>query len=48
MIFPEHAGHLTALPRLSVNGNHQSLATLDILLSGAPFMLWNRGRIVVG
>ena len=44
MIFPEHAGHLTALPRLSVNGNHQSLATLDILLSGAPFMLWNRGR----
>ncbi|MFT4098105.1 MAG: polysaccharide deacetylase family protein [Rhodoblastus sp.] len=44
MIFPEHSGHLTALPRLSVNGNHQSLATLDILLSGAPFMLWNRGR----
>ena len=44
MIFPEHAGHLTALPRLSVNGNHQSLATLDILLSGAPFMLWNWGR----
>ena len=44
MIFPEHADHLTALPRLSVNGNHQSLATLDILLSGAPFMLWNRGR----
>ncbi len=44
MIFPEHAGHLTALPRLSVNGHHQSLATLDILLSGAPFMLWNRGR----
>jgi len=44
MIFPEHAGHLTALPRLSVNGNHQSLATLDILLSGAPFMLWNKGR----
>ncbi len=44
MIFPEHAGHLTVLPRLSVNGNHQSLATLDILLSGAPFMLWNRGR----
>lgn len=44
MIFPEHAAHLTALPRLSVNGNHQNLAALDILLSGAPFMLWNRGR----
>lgn len=46
MIFPEHAGHLTALPRLSVNGAHQSLPELDILLSGAPFMLWNRGRKV--
>ncbi len=44
MIFPEHAGYMTTLPRLSVNGHHQSLATLDILLSGAPFMLWNRGR----
>ncbi len=44
MIFPDHADHATALPRLSVNGNHQSVAALDILLSGAPFMLLNRGR----
>ena len=44
MVFPQHAGHLTALPRLSVNGAHQTLAALDILLSGAPFMVWNRGR----
>ena len=44
MLFPQHADHLTALPRLSVNGAHQSLAALDILLSGAPFMVWNRGR----
>ena len=44
MIFPEHASHPMALPRLSINGNHQSLAALDILLSGAPFMLLNRGR----
>ncbi|MFO1118227.1 MAG: polysaccharide deacetylase family protein [Beijerinckiaceae bacterium] len=44
MVFPEHAAHTTALPRLSVNGNHQSIAALDILLSGAPFMLVNRGR----
>jgi peptidoglycan/xylan/chitin deacetylase (PgdA/CDA1 family) len=46
MIFPEHAAHLTALPRLSVNGRYQSLDMLDILLSGAPFALWNRGRRV--
>ncbi len=46
MIFPEHAAHLTALPRLSVNGRFQSLEMLDILLSGAPFALWNRGRRV--
>ncbi len=25
MIFPEHAAHLTALPRLSVNGRYQNL-----------------------
>lgn len=46
MIFPEHRDHLHALPRLSVNGKHQSLAALDVLLSGAPFALLNRGRRV--
>lgn len=46
MIFPEHRDCLLALPRLSVNGRHQSLAALDILLSGAPFALMNRGRRV--
>jgi peptidoglycan/xylan/chitin deacetylase (PgdA/CDA1 family) len=44
MIFPEHAGHLFALPRLSVNGLWQDLASFDVLLSGAPFALWNGGR----
>jgi Polysaccharide deacetylase len=44
MIFAEHAAYPHALPRLSVNGNHQNLAALDILLSGAPFMLLNKGR----
>jgi peptidoglycan/xylan/chitin deacetylase (PgdA/CDA1 family) len=47
MLFTEHGGHLHALPRLSVNGRHQSLAALEILLSGAPFALLNRGRRVV-
>ncbi len=44
MIFPEHAGHRFALPRLSVNGLWQDLASFDVLLSGAPFALWNGGR----
>jgi peptidoglycan/xylan/chitin deacetylase (PgdA/CDA1 family) len=46
MIFSEHCDHFHALPRLSVNGKHQSLAALDVLLSGAPFALMNRGRRV--
>jgi len=44
MAFAAHAGHLHALPRLSVNGNWQDAAALEVLLSGAPFALWNRGR----
>ena len=44
MIFPEHRAHLTALPRLSINGNWQDAAFVDVLLSGAPFALWNKGR----
>ena len=46
MLFPEHARHLTALPRVSVNGLWQNAGALEALLSGAPFMLWNRGRRV--
>lgn len=46
MLFPAHGDRLHALPRLSVNGRYQSLAALDILLSGAPFALLNRGRRV--
>jgi peptidoglycan/xylan/chitin deacetylase (PgdA/CDA1 family) len=47
MIFAEHRDYLHALPRLSVNGRHQSLDALDILLTGAPFALRNRGRKVL-
>ncbi|HYA74050.1 MAG TPA: polysaccharide deacetylase, partial [Roseiarcus sp.] len=46
MLFPGHAKHLTALPRVSVNGLWQNAAALEALLSGAPFALWNRGRRV--
>jgi peptidoglycan/xylan/chitin deacetylase (PgdA/CDA1 family) len=44
VIYPEHVAHLRALPRLSVNGLHQSIAEFDVLLSGAAFRLFNRGR----
>lgn len=46
MIFPEHRDHPTALPRISVNGHWQSLSSLEVLLSGVPSALWNRGRRV--
>jgi peptidoglycan/xylan/chitin deacetylase (PgdA/CDA1 family) len=44
VLFADHATHLTALPRLSVNGLYQSLGDLEVLLSGAAFALFNRGR----
>ena len=44
MLFPEHAAHLFALPRVSLNGLWQDLGYLDVLLTGAPFRVWNRGR----
>lgn len=43
----EHAAHLHALPRVSLNGLHQNEAALRALLSGLPFWLLNRGRVAV-
>jgi hypothetical protein len=45
-VFPAHAQHLHALPRISVNGLFQSEAALKSLLSGVPFFAVNRGRRV--
>ena len=45
-LFAEHADHLHALPRVSLNGLHQSDAAVKAMLSGLPFLLWNRGRRV--
>lgn len=44
MIFAEHAAHLTALPRLSLNGNYQNPRYLPVLASGAATALWNGFR----
>ncbi|HZB36603.1 MAG TPA: polysaccharide deacetylase family protein [Beijerinckiaceae bacterium] len=45
-LFPAHASHLHALPRVSVNGLYQSEEALRAMLSGVPFLAWNRGRRV--
>jgi hypothetical protein len=44
MIFPESADHLTALPRVSLNGNYQDTRILPVLTSGAATAMWNRFR----
>ena len=46
MMFPESAGHLTALPRVSLNGNYQDERILPVLTSGAATAMWNGFRRV--
>ncbi|NVN88530.1 MAG: polysaccharide deacetylase family protein [Rhodopseudomonas sp.] len=46
MIFPEIAEHLTALPRVSLNGNYQNRRILPVLTSGAATAMWNAFRRV--
>jgi peptidoglycan/xylan/chitin deacetylase (PgdA/CDA1 family) len=46
MLFPESADHLTALPRVSLNGNYQDERILPVLTSGAATAMWNGFRRV--
>jgi peptidoglycan/xylan/chitin deacetylase (PgdA/CDA1 family) len=41
LIHPRHARELTALPRVSLNGDYQKQRYVKVLLSGAPFALLN-------
>jgi peptidoglycan/xylan/chitin deacetylase (PgdA/CDA1 family) len=42
LLYPQHAQHLFALPRVSLNGHYQKQRYIKLFLSGAPFALWNR------
>ena len=44
MIFPESAQYLTALQRVSLNGNFQDERILPVLTSGAATAVWNGFR----
>jgi peptidoglycan/xylan/chitin deacetylase (PgdA/CDA1 family) len=44
MIFPESAEHMTALQRVSLNGNYQDARILPVLTSGAATAMWNGFR----
>jgi len=46
VLFSEHKNHLTALPRVSLNGDYQSVRYIDLFASGVPFALWNKFKKV--
>ncbi|MFN3349836.1 polysaccharide deacetylase family protein [Pseudorhodoplanes sp.] len=44
VLFREHRNHLTALPRISLNGEYQQLRYLGVLMSGTATAMWNGFR----
>lgn len=47
MVQRGHVDELTAIPRLSLNGDFQSQRYVDVMLSGLPFAMWNAARRVM-
>ncbi|MEA2992706.1 MAG: hypothetical protein QOD40_1626, partial [Alphaproteobacteria bacterium] len=46
VIFSQHQRHLTALPRISLNGEYQRMRYVRVLMSGAATAMWNGFRPV--
>ncbi len=46
VIYTDHKNHITALPRISLNGRFQSWRETSVLLSGMPTFLKNQGKRV--
>ncbi len=44
VLFPEHSQRMTALPRISLNGDYQRIRYVRVLLSGAATAMWNGFR----
>lgn len=46
LLYPAHGAQLTSLPRVSLNGDYQQRRYISVMLSGAPFYIWNGLRRV--